>query len=166
MNKSIDEIFELFATESQAMGFTVNQVSWDKEVFRNEKEYLSMVYFRVKQLKGWMIGFWFTGEGDKFTMELFAQHEDNVDKFKPSRSVYMTSRTINQDITLVSWTALVRTSIREVLYPLKYDKYLAYYRDYWGDYPKSKLKSRLLYYTNHPKQQWELLKDRWKEKRK
>ena len=39
-------------------------------------------YFRVKEL-GWCFGMWF---GEDVT--LFAQHENNIDKFKPSYSAW------------------------------------------------------------------------------
>lgn len=51
----------------------------------------SVVHFHIKGIRGWKFGLWIDAESDKDTAQLFAQYEELIDKFKPSRSFFVVS---------------------------------------------------------------------------
>lgn len=86
--------------------------------------------FKIKQAPGWLFGIWWDNnisEGYN-NGELFAQYEENIDKFKPSRSAFCvscigtTKRIPNEEET--NYSDMVKFIIKE--------PYLAFYRDYSG----------------------------------
>lgn len=46
----------------------------------------AVINFKVVGLKNWYFGIWISLEDEKMPFTVFAQHKDNIDKFKPSRS--------------------------------------------------------------------------------
>ena len=48
----------------------------------------SVVHFHVKGCKGWKFGMWINTGNEDNIIQYFAQYEDNIDKFKPSRSSF------------------------------------------------------------------------------
>lgn len=51
----------------------------------------SVVHFKIKGLYGWKFGIWLNDED----LQFFAQHKDNIDKFKPLRSYFCEEYLIN-----------------------------------------------------------------------
>lgn len=49
----------------------------------------SVVHFHVKALKNWKFGIWINMDYEKQTIKCFAQHEQFIDKFKPSDSLFL-----------------------------------------------------------------------------
>ena len=49
----------------------------------------SVVHFHVKGLKNWKFGIWINMDYEKQTIKCFAQHEQFIDKFKPSDSLFL-----------------------------------------------------------------------------
>lgn len=86
--------------------------------------------FKIKQAPGWLFGIWWDDNisEDYNNGELFAQYEENIDKFKPSRSAFCvscigpTKQIPNAEET--DYTDMVKFIIKE--------PYLAFYRDYNG----------------------------------
>lgn len=86
--------------------------------------------FKIKQAPGWLFGIWWDDNisEDYNNGELFAQYEENIDKFKPSRSAFCvscigpTKQIPNTEET--DYTDMVKFIIKE--------PYLAFYRDYNG----------------------------------
>lgn len=48
----------------------------------------SVVHFHIKGIRKWKFGMWIRPYIDEYAVEFFVQHEDNIDKFKPSDSVF------------------------------------------------------------------------------
>ena len=94
----------------------------------------SVVHFHIKECPGWLFGIWWTlpdkKSGKKYVSgELFTQYEENIDKFKPSRSDILT--TINaypddEEPSCYVWDAV------EMIKFVREEPYLAFCRDYCG----------------------------------
>ena len=90
----------------------------------------SVVHFHVDECPGWKFGVWWNkreGDNDAFTGEFFAQFEETIDKFKPSRSEICGSIQVNIDSSM-SYSCRVGEQIRFI----RDDPYLAFCRDYNG----------------------------------
>ena len=48
----------------------------------------SVVHFHIKGIKKWKFGMWICTDLEDDAVQFFAQHEDTIDKFKPSASVF------------------------------------------------------------------------------
>ena len=61
-------------------------------VFDNESCYSfvpdSVVKFHIKGIKNWRFGMWIDHKLPNFTVQFFTQYEPEIDKFKPSRSIF------------------------------------------------------------------------------
>ena len=87
--------------------------------------------FKIKQAPGWLFGLWWNDKvSDTHNQgELFAQYEEIIDKFKPTRSAFCSScigtteKVPYDEGTL--YTEMVEFIIKE--------PYLAFYRDYTGE---------------------------------
>ena len=90
----------------------------------------SVVHFHVDECQGWKFGIWWNkreGDNDAFTGEFFAQFEETIDKFKPSRSEICGSIQVNIDSSM-SYSCRVGELIRFI----RDEPYLAFCRDYNG----------------------------------
>lgn len=93
----------------------------------------AVVHFRVKGVwSGWKFGMWINSENKEKTVELFVQHDDNIDKFKPTRS------SIVEEFSLEDFKDdIVRYRIGWMLRSLKYHPILCYFDNYSNDMYKS-----------------------------
>lgn len=53
----------------------------------------SVVHFHIKGAKGWLFGIWIDTSSESDAIQFFAQYEETIDKFKPSRSTFVASVT-------------------------------------------------------------------------
>lgn len=91
-------------------------------VFEHGKDMVA--HFHIKELKGWRFGIWWDIDGkDKFTF--FGQYEKNIDKFKPSRSVF-----VNEDIAILNLD--IKFSVVRILEFIKKHPYRAWAYDNMG----------------------------------
>ena len=92
----------------------------------------SVVHFHVDECPGWKFGVWWNkqkGNNDAFTGEFFAQFEENIDKFKPSRSEICGSIQVNLGIkSSMCYSYEAGKQIRFI----RDEPYLAFCRDYNG----------------------------------
>jgi len=95
----------------------------------------SVIHFHIKECPGWKFGIWWQipdGSNPKqryINGEFFAQYEENIDKFKPSRSE------ICAQITARPWNEEAERSCRDAVSCITFirdEPYLAFCRDYWG----------------------------------
>lgn len=117
-------------------GYTIKNFK-DVTYDENYKQYT----FELEEVKGWLFGFWenypYDVKSDKSS--LFAQPLDNIDKFKPSRSVYSYD-TISQD----EFDFYLKVALEVVAEPILFDEELAWYRDNsFGSYPKNREELKL-----------------------
>ena len=81
----------------ESIGFKVRDIKYGDGYFIFDKGEDSVVHFRIKGLRGWLFGMWIDTNPDKLkkdfgeypAVQLFCQHKDNIDKFKPSRSYFL-----------------------------------------------------------------------------
>ena len=143
------------------------------------------VHFHVKGLRGWKFGLWchdeyVPSEEDKARgykaepprMEVFAQVDKNIDKFKPSRSAYCEtikySHNYDENYNVIegSWS-IDEYSFYDVISMLKEMKYhplMAYYKDSWtGGYTDKSNWGLLVYYIrSNFSESWYAFKKKWK----
>ena len=55
----------------------------------------SVVHFHIRGIKKWKFGLWICTDLEDDAVQFFAQREDNIDKFKPSASVF--TETVSKD---------------------------------------------------------------------
>lgn len=91
----------------------------------------SVVHFHVDECPGWKFGIWWNkreGDNDAFTGEFFAQLEEEIDKFKPSRSEISANIQVNLSQTAMCHAYGAAEQIRFI----RDEPYLAFCRDYNG----------------------------------
>ena len=79
-------------TELEKRKFHSFDVKYGNGYFVFEYGEDSVVHFRLKECKGWLFGIWWrtsTDERYEVEFDFFAQYEDLIDKFKPSRSYFV-----------------------------------------------------------------------------
>lgn len=113
--------------------------------------------FKIRQAPGWLFGIWWDDNisNDYSRGEIFAQYEENIDKFKPSYSAFCFSciASIKQvpSENETDYSNMVKFIIEE--------PYLAFYRDYSGiDYnlcyvSKNKAKKAYIEWKNKAAQE-------------
>lgn len=157
------ELFSHFMKQATSLGFTVHKVDWWRGGFDHERELFSMVHFRVKQLKGWFFGIWFMEVEGKPSFTLFTQHDDNIDKFKPTCSTFVYESRF--DFTSVKDSLRdyeLRVAIDRIMSPLRYDYCCCYFRELWGEYPRNRFTAFINFCYNHSKEMYKVLKERIK----
>jgi len=145
------EKFEKLREHFNNNKLTIYNESWRSGYFVFELGDDSVVHFKVKELRGWLFGLFFGSEEKKD--ELFAQPINNIDKFKPSRSTFVTEVDLSSE-----W--LYQTA--EVYAPLEYSYYLSWYRDNnFGSYPRSWFHAVYTYYKSMLQQIYNNFIGRW-----
>ena len=94
----------------------------------------TIVHFHVKECPGWLFGIWWDFPGkkskqDNITGELFAQYEETIEKFKPSRSTILTTINAYPDDNepyCTAWDAAKMIAF------IRDEPYLAFCQDYWS----------------------------------
>ena len=122
--------------------FTPTDVSFGDGYFIFAMGTNSVVHFHVEEAPGWLFGLWWSseenkdaGEGvyykDRVGFEFFAQYEDEIDKFKPTASIWEKDGTYWPDKEHNDWDLLDCAKIVKFIIE---HPYLAWYRE--------------MYYTN------------------
>lgn len=77
------------------IGYTPTDISIGDYYFISDMGDCGNVHFHIKELPGWKFAMWIgwyekeqKGDRNRLVLQLFTQHEDYIDKFKPSRSYY------------------------------------------------------------------------------
>lgn len=97
----------------------------------------SVIHFHVKECPGWKFGIWWDEpKDDNFIPgRFFAQFEENIDKFKPSASIFYEEFTIDDSQDRYHHSIF---KVKEDLEFIKNEPYLAFCRDYcYCDYNKT-----------------------------
>ncbi len=85
------DIFEQYKAFFKKYDLTIVDETWCNGYFIFEFGEDSVIHFKVKEVKGWLFGIWFNREydGEEPKDQLFWQYERDIDKFKPSASVFL-----------------------------------------------------------------------------
>lgn len=146
--KDVD-IFAFLTVSAQKRKFTIYDEKWDDIGFVT-------VHFRVKECKGWLFGVWFRENENtkKRYFELFGQPENNIDKFKPSRShfCYTSTRELDGVGKGIEYTA--DDAVNAVIGAIHYDRALAWYLDNTGTYPRHRCNARMALHKHQLRQIW------------
>ena len=93
----------------------------------------TVVHFRIDECPGWLFGIWWTipdgsNSNQKYISgEFFAQYEETVDKFKPSRSAICSTITLIPDGDCQNYSCY--TAAKMISF-IRDEPYLAFCRDY------------------------------------
>ena len=88
-----EKVFEYI----KSFGFKITNIEYGDGYFIFDKGKDGVVHFQIKGLHGWKFAMWINTnekelkrekEEDYYCMSFFCQHKDNIDKFKPSRSLF------------------------------------------------------------------------------
>lgn len=131
-----DKLFEIFTnpTDKDIPMFHFEDIDYGDGYFIFSFGTNSVIQFRIAECPGWLFGIWWDGKNidGKIIIEgqLFAQYEETIDKFKPSRSEYTENIVYDIESKELDWFSIYKakdifTFIRD--YPT-----LAFYRDYTG----------------------------------
>lgn len=117
---------------------TVENVEFGDCYFVFYKGDNSVVHFKIKELKGWKFGMWFSKEKDNtIKCEWFCQYELWLDKFKPSRSeIHCDSFWVVSDYVegvLLDGDSWAGYEIYQNIRFMLSNPYLAIYRDYFDE---------------------------------
>lgn len=121
--------------------FTTKDVMFGNGYFIFEFGDYSVVHFHVNELPGWLFGIWWEPSTKETKLHcnhyfkkefikgscvgtVFAQYEDEIDKFKPSRSIFCEKFTYSQNDD--EWCAY---QVYEMMKFMRDEPYLAYYMD-------------------------------------
>jgi len=129
--------------------FTPVDVSYGDGYFIFGRGSNSTITFHVKEAPGWLFGLWWSPqktadstdenpvyEQDTIEGQMFAQYEDEIDKFKPSASTFKTEFTFEVGLPVYSeekqnnWFALY--NCREAFRLILTEQDLAFYREIEG----------------------------------
>ena len=78
----------------------------------------SVVHFHIKGCKRWLWGIWITHDENKTNINLFGEHEDYIDKFKPTQTAIAVKTEIPDDASEEQW----EDEINNVVWDLCYEK--------------------------------------------
>lgn len=80
----------------------------------------SVVHFHIKGCKRWLWGMWITHDDkeNKTNIDLFGEHEDYIDKFKPTQTAIAVKTEIPDDASEKQW----EDEINNVVWNLCYEK--------------------------------------------
>lgn len=78
----------------------------------------SVVHFHIKGCKRWLWGIWITHDENKTNIDLFGEHKDYIDKFKPTQTAIAVETEISDDATEEQW----EDKINNVVWDLCYEK--------------------------------------------
>ena len=109
-------------------------------VFDNDSFYSfipdSVVEFHIKGIKNWRFGMWIDYALPNFTVQFFTQYEPEIDKFKPSRSIFRVTVDrvhIERYIENRDWIELL--DVIQMVKHIKYNAKLAYVQEHnWSLY--------------------------------
>lgn len=82
----IEQIFDYMENHCSYFGVKITQKNYGNGYFVFELGDDSVCHFKVKGLKRWLFGVWcfWEEEKKKFHIDLFGEHTDYIDKFKPT----------------------------------------------------------------------------------
>lgn len=127
------ELYDKFCEVMKNHKFVIKDIVFHNSSFVLTSDEYSVIQFKVKGLKKWLFGLWMIQEDDgKRYFQLFAQPFNDIDKFKPSRAqlLYRSDRPIED---MKDWE--IEEAVKEVMYPIKYDRRLAWYIHHCGCFP-------------------------------
>jgi hypothetical protein len=79
----------------------------------------AVVHFKIKKCKRWLFGLWIVDIGNNNTrLSLFGEHEDYIDKFKPTQTKLSEEIEFSNDISDED----LKTKIENLVWSLIYDK--------------------------------------------
>jgi hypothetical protein len=100
------EVSEMIFNYIKSIGFKPYNIKYRNDYFIFDKGEDGVVHFSIKGLRGWKFAMWINTNKDVLmsedsnkeysALQFFAQHKDNIDKFKPSRSCFLAKYTLRE----------------------------------------------------------------------
>ena len=120
------------------IGYKVYDINYGDGYFIFDMGQDSVVHFKIKGLRGWQFAMWIETDPEELKQEsevrpavqLFCQHKDNIDKFKPSRSHFLIELSL-EDTTDEEYIC-GEYEIEQMLGMIKRHPLMAYVMDEYG----------------------------------
>lgn len=119
----------------KSIGFKPYDIQYGNGYFIFDKGEDGVVHFKVNGLYGWKFGMWVNTNKNELNdkeekeypaLQLFAQHKDNIDKFKPSRSYFLAEYCLEE---LENPAPYQWYQIKNMLKMIKRHPFISYYYD-------------------------------------
>lgn len=93
------EIREKVIKSFAEYGFDVEDVKIGNGYYLFDLGEESVVHFKIKGCRRWLFGLWIIGDNKETNINLFGEHEDYIDKFKPTQVAISEELKISNDTT-------------------------------------------------------------------
>lgn len=133
------EVSEIIFKYIKSIGFKPYDIKYGNGYFIFDMGEDGVVHFNIRGLYGWKFAMWINtnknelvSEDDKIeynALQFFAQHKDNIDKFKPSRSCFLVEYKLRE---LENPARYQWYEIKNILQMLKRHPYISYFYDQCG----------------------------------
>lgn len=133
---STNEISKFILDKLSNVKFKIIDINYHSSYFIFDRYPNSNIHFKIKGVPRWKFGLWIDeGAKDEDKMvSIFAQHESNIDKFKPSRSALCEEYTKDEFENILE-NDLDLFSVKEMINFIKKHPFIAYYgENYSGSY--------------------------------
>lgn len=100
------EVAEMIFNYIKSIGFKPYDIKYYNNYFIFDRGEDEVVHFYIKGLRGWKFGMWINtnkeellskdGTKEHPSLQFFAQHKDNIDKFKPSASYFLAEYNLSE----------------------------------------------------------------------
>lgn len=124
-------------TELRKNNLIPTDIQFGNSYFLWSMEDDGVVHFHIKGIRGWKFAMWIDDKSKENVIEFFTQYEDDIDKFKPSRSLFVTNITrselkyITQGKSKPEW---VYFDIIRLVKHIKSNPALAYVQNYMDSF--------------------------------
>ena len=130
------EVAELIFNYIKSIGFTPYNIKYRNGYFIFDKGEDGVIHFSIKGLYGWKFAMWINTNKDELksedgkreysALQFFTQHEDNIDKFKPSRSCFLAEYNIRdiENPAPYQWY-----QIKNIIKMIKWHPFISHYYD-------------------------------------
>ena len=133
------ELSEKVFTYIKENGFVPYDIQYENGYFIFDMGEDGVVHFKVKGLHGWKFAMWINTNAEELknengedysALQFFCQHEQNIDKFKPSRSYFCERYSLEEvDDESTFWFY----NIRDMLKHIKYHPLFSFCQDLYQD---------------------------------
>ena len=151
----IKEIKEFYLNYIEKLGYKITvkpmsqtRYAWADDGEENSPKFHMVTNFYINKCKGWIFGLWITPKANNdvyaYEINLFADYEANIDKFKPSATFLCETITIkdDEDLEINLAEKVFGYYVEELIRMIHKQPYIAYYMavtflkypDYKGSY--------------------------------
>jgi hypothetical protein len=130
------KVAELIFNYINSIGFKPYNIQYGNGYFIFDKGEDGVIHFSIKGLYGWKFAMWINtnkeelldedGKTEYHALQFFVQHKDNIDKFKPTRSCFLSEYDLHEieNPAPYQWY-----QIKNIIKMIKRHPFISYYYD-------------------------------------